>query len=572
MPSTRTQTHIHTHPDLGCLQGTQHLHPQTNHSLCQSYTSIPYALPPRRFRRATALPRNHHYGTPSHPYDATAPCPVSPQPAFPGTVASPDESSQSENCLNLSVYVPSSPAPKEGWPILIFIHGGWLQIGTPNSIDPVALLGRGIFRGIVIAPAYRLNVFGFLAARQLQRTSVDRSVGNLGFWDQRLAIEWVVRYGDSFGGNVNEVTVAGYSAGAHSAFQQLAHELYYVPHSQRIIKRVVMHSNGPGPQAKSLELAQGQFDEVCHYLGVDTTKSDEEVVKELEDMSMTRLNQAARNINMTEFRAVTDGHFINPNLFEDILSGSFARRVDAAGVQLLIGECRDERHIYAAWRPPTEDTLSSLQTRLYADYNPAIIDALLREHYTPSSRLQKSSLHPSESVDVKTWHQIFGAIYADLQVHALQRGFLSGFEKALGRRAGEVVKRYRIEWRASVVSGRFPEEWGVTHGTDMAIWLFGNGMGDRTHGLEGRDEEVVRATVEPVMRWIEGRPWRNGTTSTEDGSGFTKWNTGSIKQARRLRSDGTIDVWHDIDWNRGIKVCELIGKAQKNAEKPRARL
>ena len=67
-------------------------------------------------------------------------------------------------------------------------------------------------------PAYRLNVFGFLYSSELEHdaASVGETTGNHGFWDQRLALEWTRDNIGLFGGNKENITVAGYSAGMPS--------------------------------------------------------------------------------------------------------------------------------------------------------------------------------------------------------------------------------------------------------------------------------------------------------------------------------------------------------------------
>lgn len=99
--------------------------------------------------------------------------------------------------------------------ILTVVDGGWLQFGTPNMFSPAALLGETDFNAIVVMPAYRLNVFGFLYSSELESdaASVGETVGNHGFWDQRLALEWTRDNIDLFNGNASEVTIGGYSAG-----------------------------------------------------------------------------------------------------------------------------------------------------------------------------------------------------------------------------------------------------------------------------------------------------------------------------------------------------------------------
>jgi carboxylesterase type B len=98
------------------------------------------------------------------------------------------------------------------------VDGGWLQFGTPNSFSAAALIGETDFKCVVVMPAYRVNLFGFLYSAELEAdaASVGESVGNHGFWDQRLALEWTRESASLFGGDPANITISGYSAGENS--------------------------------------------------------------------------------------------------------------------------------------------------------------------------------------------------------------------------------------------------------------------------------------------------------------------------------------------------------------------
>lgn len=93
--------------------------------------------------------------------------------------------------------------------------GGWLQFGSPNGFNAAALLGETDFKCVVVMPAYRVNLFGFLYSAELEQdaAAIGETVGNHGFWDQRLAMEWTKENVHLFGGNPDNITISGYSAG-----------------------------------------------------------------------------------------------------------------------------------------------------------------------------------------------------------------------------------------------------------------------------------------------------------------------------------------------------------------------
>jgi carboxylesterase type B len=110
----------------------------------------------------------------------------------------------------------------------------------PNMVPEALaeLLSETAFKAIVVMPGYRVNAFGFLAGKELEdeARANGETYSNFGFWDQRTALEWTHDRIASFGGNKENITVAGYSAGSYSTFQQLAYDVY-LPQRSSIIKR-----------------------------------------------------------------------------------------------------------------------------------------------------------------------------------------------------------------------------------------------------------------------------------------------------------------------------------------------
>jgi carboxylesterase type B len=250
----------------------------------------------------------------------------------------------------------------------IDIDGGYLQFGGANEVNPVALLSEASFDAIIVMPAYRLNVYGFLASHELLNDPKNRSgtVGNLGFWDQRLALQFTYTNISYFGGNPSSITVAGYSAGAHSVFYQLAYDLDYPP-QKRIIKRAIMHANGPGVQPKALQEHQEHFDELLSVLRISNSLPASEKLRLLRETSPVEFRKAIRKMKLHEIRAVTDGHFVKTNLFQELNDGTFAKKMLASNVQILIGESANEHFSYSQHRAPKANA-DAVYQRLLADY------------------------------------------------------------------------------------------------------------------------------------------------------------------------------------------------------------
>lgn len=250
--------------------------------------------------------------------------------------------------------------------------------------------------------------------------------------------------------------------------------------------------------------------------------------------------------------------FIPSTLFSSIDNGTFAQTCSARGIRLLLGECRDENVLYSKWFPPSANSLPALRERLYAEYPRRAVDALL-PLYTRSN--PNSNPHPGpgpgsdgdggEDGDGNNlppgsdnWDcDVFGRIYADMQVYKMQRGFVAALLR--GGFPPDRLFRYRVEMRVKSVDAVLPPEWGVTHSSDMAIWFWGNGVGDGV-----RDEEragLLEGLVGLFARFVSGLP--------------VEWGTENGRQIRTLREDGVV-IWEDELWDGAMELWDTLRDAR----------
>ncbi|KAI8784827.1 acylcarnitine hydrolase [Biomphalaria glabrata] len=203
---------------LGPVRGFREL--AVNNQSYWSFRGIPYAKPPigkLRFAKPEPLPYSENV------IDATrfrASCPQA-------SMFLAQSETASEDCLFLNVYTkdPASKMKK----VLVWIHGGAFLVGSSFLYNPGSIVTSEDI--IVVTVNYRLGILGFLS------TEDDTSPGNYGLWDQILAIKWVKRNIAAFGGDPNDITIAGESAGGASVSI-----LSISPVSKNLFTKVYSHS------------------------------------------------------------------------------------------------------------------------------------------------------------------------------------------------------------------------------------------------------------------------------------------------------------------------------------------
>jgi para-nitrobenzyl esterase len=175
------------------------------------FLGVPYAAPPTgNLRWRPPQPPAGWHGVRGATQFAPS-CPQPPSPFAP-------HGAFSEDCLYLNVYAPvRRNGDGDGRPVLVWIHGGGLTEEGSSNYDGAKLAADG---AVVVTINYRLGALGFLAHPALA-SRPGGPAGNYGLMDQQAALRWVQDNIGRFGGNPDNVTVAGQSAGGLSVLAQL---------------------------------------------------------------------------------------------------------------------------------------------------------------------------------------------------------------------------------------------------------------------------------------------------------------------------------------------------------------
>ncbi|MGN0902513.1 MAG: carboxylesterase family protein, partial [Succinivibrio sp.] len=184
--------------DVGSIEGFE-----KNGMEC--FRGIPYAentAGERRFAPSVEKTKLQHHLKAFHF------CPVVPQS---GPIGRRSSSGMAEDSLCLNIYRPKNSTKGANYPVLVWIHGGSYVIGSSSS----ALYETGAFPrdGVILVTLnYRLNGLGFLASKTALREY--GTTGNYGHLDIVTALKWIKHNIESFGGNPDNITLGGHSAGA----------------------------------------------------------------------------------------------------------------------------------------------------------------------------------------------------------------------------------------------------------------------------------------------------------------------------------------------------------------------
>ncbi|XP_077457498.1 bile salt-activated lipase-like [Stigmatopora argus] len=147
------------------------------------------------------------------------------------------ETRGSIDCLYLNIFVPQGHKLSSDLPVMVYLFGGAFLLGASNDL---AILGDSLYDGkemaqrgnvVVVTANYRVGTLGFLSSGD------SRVPGNYGLWDQHAAISWVRRNIAAFGGNPDNVTIFGQSAGAASVSYQMVS-----PYSKGLFQRAITQS------------------------------------------------------------------------------------------------------------------------------------------------------------------------------------------------------------------------------------------------------------------------------------------------------------------------------------------
>jgi len=180
--------------------------------------------------------------------------------------------------LFLNVYTPPAGEARVGLPVMYWIHGGCFTEGAGTEYSGNDLASHGV---IVVTINYRLGVFGFLGAEELRsRDKENGSTGNYGTMDAIHGLNWVRENIASFGGDPENVTIFGESAGSSLVASLLSAPTDFTTDSEgdALFHAAILESGGFVKWSSfPMATAQDQYEKIMGELGCSDEYYDEEV-------------------------------------------------------------------------------------------------------------------------------------------------------------------------------------------------------------------------------------------------------------------------------------------------------
>ena len=267
----------------------------------------------------------------------------------------------SEDSLYLNIWRPKNRSGN--LPILVYIHGGSLTGGSSNGDDynGEAMAREGI---IMITISYRLGVFGYFAHPDLISESSNNTTGNYGLLDQIEALKWVNDNASYFGGDKNNITIAGESAGSSSVSA-----LCVSPLAKGLFKRAIGESSSivgkyPPHTFRSLDSALTMGKNImkemrCNSIEELRKLSPEELIK------TKYINSSMTIDGYAIIKSPYETYLAHENNEEALLNGYNVKEADAFVVPTMLFDLPNKDNIKGKLSEYFDETLAEEMVLLY---------------------------------------------------------------------------------------------------------------------------------------------------------------------------------------------------------------
>ncbi|WVO25233.1 uncharacterized protein IAS62_006623 [Cryptococcus decagattii] len=457
----------------------------------------------------------------------------------------------SEDCLYLNVYAPAgSNATTTRLPVMVWVYGGSFTSGSSNLYPGTGLVAYAEQIGspiIYVAINYRLGVFGWGTGSGF----AENNAANLGLRDIMKGLSWVQENIWAFGGNPDQATVFGESAGAISI------SLLFLNQSITLFSAAIMESGAQstapiGPTNTTWEDAYNALLAATNCTSPAENVTQFQCLKELPANELLRGQSAVRN--QTAFAAgfiyapTIDGDLITDSPHTLLSQGQFANK------PFITGNNKDEgTRFVPPWINGTKFGLDLIKLAEPVDPSNETLAQLITM-YPNDPSLGSPFDTGNETFGLDPSFKQFAAINGDAQFQSPRRHFL--------QQANKYGNNHTWTYQFEQLTPGAPKYLGSYHGSEI-VYVFGGVKCDlaTSAGSNAKYSEADRKLSEAMMTyWINfahhHNPNANGDSGTTGSANATYWPTYEDnfdnKNMLRLKSDN-ITVFRDNYREQGMQ-------------------
>lgn len=365
--------------------------------------------------------------------------------------------------FNLNVFSPSVSPASEALPVLVWIYGGSLEGGSSDSViyDPTEWIRRESQEGrkfIVVTGNYRCGIFGFMACPDLVKSDPEGLAGNYGAYDCIAILQWVQENIRSFGGDPDNVTIFGESAGAFLIGALLVTQ-------KKLFKQAILQSGAPDT------LTHRDVDSDINLQYFQSLVEHFDIPHELTATQRIELLSGLPTLDIMEFVA-TRGSVVND--YGLTIENSKSSIWPKSAIE-LIKERRWNPHLKSVMMGHTKDE-GSIFSFFFQTQSKEGLEKVLAKRCPFSSRSKIEKLYPfpeckeAQSPMDLDWKNSSGSrLIADQLCESPMENLAQALDGVKHHATGEYCRLFFYELNENLPSIDLGSEWGSFHAIDLPL-------------------------------------------------------------------------------------------------------
>ncbi|KAH9454633.1 hypothetical protein MJO28_007627 [Puccinia striiformis f. sp. tritici] len=449
-----------------------------------------------------------------------------------------------EHGFNLNVFAPAGFQAAQELPVLVWIYGGSLEGGSSDSAiyDPTEWIRRESREGrnfIVVSGNYRCGIFGFMACQDLVEDDAEDLAGNYGAYDCIAMLQWVQDNIRNFGGNPDNVTIFGESAGAFLVGALLVTQ-------NKLFKQAILQSGAPETLThRSVYSSANQqyFENLLQYFSIPHDLSSEQRIRLLREIPTSKIMEfvSSRGAVINDYGLTIEESAKSAIWNKPAIDLIMERKWNPHLKSLMMGHTKDEGSIFAFFFQTTTKEGYANVLRKRCPFSPQTkIDKL----YPPPEALET---HKPLAMD---WKNCAGSrLIADQLCESPMENLAMAFDDVKHHSTGEQCKVFFYQLNEKLPSIDPGLDWGAFHTIDLPLIFNIKTLWDsdsdqaKTSAVLGRMWADFAQTGCPDAIWPEYAPSTSPKKLFIDHGG--KVSIDDVERARTELQKRRIQFWID---------------------------